>query len=214
MYLYCLRCFITEAFDKVDVYKRQVFTLRNIPDTYRIKEYVETHHPKSCAVIGGGFIGVEMAENLKEAGLDVTIVEAQDHLFANIDTDMSYDIHGHLRAKGVKLCLGQMLESIRPDGVVVSGGAFLPADMVLLSIGVRPETAFLTGSGIELGKRGEILVDEYMQTNQPDVYAVGDAISVENFVTGEHAIIPLAGPANKQARIVADNCLLYTSRCV
>ena len=183
----------------------QVFTLRNIPDTYRIKEYVEQRRPKTCAVIGGGFIGVEMAENLKEAGLDVTIVEAQDHLFANIDTDMSYDIHGHLRAKGVKLCLGHMLESIRPDGVMVSGGAFIPAEMVLLSIGVRPETAFLADSGIELGKRGEILVDEYMQTNEPDVYAVGDAISVENFVTGEHVVIPLAGPANKQARIVADN---------
>ena len=182
-----------------------VFTLRNIPDTYRIKEYIETQKPAAAVIVGGGFIGVEMAENLKEAGLDVTIVEGQNHLFANIDADMSYDIHGHIRAKGVKLCLSHMLEKITPEGVVLSGGVTLPAELVLLSIGVRPETGFLSGSGIELGRRGEIMVDEAMRTNLPDVFAVGDAVSVENFVTGEHAVIPLAGPANKQARIVADN---------
>lgn len=182
-----------------------VFTMRNIPDTYAIKDFLDEKHPKTACVIGGGFIGIEVAENLKEAGVDVTIIEAGDHVMPNIDKDMSHGLHGHIRSKGVHLATGKMANEITKDGVALADGGFVPCEMVVLSIGVRPATAFLEGSGVELGKRGEILVDDYLHTNVDGIWAVGDAIGVKNFVSGEHTVIPLAGPANKQARIVADN---------
>ena len=182
----------------------KVFTLRNIPDTYAIHDYVTEHKPKTAAVIGGGFIGVEMAENLHAAGVEVTIVEAQSHIMANLDEDMSHDLHNHIRSKGVGLCLNAAAAEFTPDSVILSNGAKIPAEMIILSGGVRPETRFLEGSGIELGRRGEILVDERLRTNVADVYAVGDAISVRDIVTGEKKSIPLASPANRQARLVAD----------
>lgn len=185
--------------------KMPVFTLRNIPDTYAIKDFIDEKKPAAACVIGGGFIGVEVAENLKEAGIDVTIVEAGDHIMPNIDMDMAHGLHGHVRAKGVTLALGKLAKEIAADGVVLADGGFVPCDMVVLSIGVKPATAFLAGSGVELGKRGEIIVDEYLHTNVDGIWAVGDAIGVKNFVSGEHSVIPLAGPANKQARLVADN---------
>ena len=182
-----------------------VFTLRNIPDTFKIKDYLNSHNPRTAAVIGGGYIGLEMADNLCRLGLEVSVIEAASHVIASLDEDMSHELQNHLRSKGLDLHLGSMAQRIDRDQVILSDGREIPADMVILSIGVRPETGFLKDSGIALGSRGEILVDEYLQTNVPDVYAVGDAIGVKSFGTGADAIIPLAGPANKQARIVADN---------
>ena len=186
----------------------KVFTLRNIPDTMQIKQYIDEKHPKSAVVVGGGYIGVEMAENLAKAGLNVTIVELSDHLIAPLDFDMAVDVHRYVKSQGVKLALGNGVVAIKDNGndltVELNKGS-LETDMVLLSVGVRPDTAFVKSSGIEVDGRGSIIVNEKMQTNAPDVYAVGDAVTVKNFVTGAPSFIPLAGPANKQGRIVADN---------
>jgi len=181
-----------------------VFTLRTVPDTVRIREYIETHHPRTAAIIGGGFIGVEMAENLREQNIQVSIVEAADHLIGAIDDDMSYDLHNHVRSKGVKLFLKEMAQSISESSVVLASGGKVDAELVLLSIGVVPETSFIRESGIALGARGQIIVNEKHETSAPDVYALGDAIGVKTFTGQEDAIIPLASPANKQARLVAD----------
>ena len=181
-----------------------VFTLRTIPDTLRISEFIEANHPRTAVIIGGGFIGVEMAENLRERGIDVSIVEAVDHLIGAIDPDMSYDLHNHVRAKGVRLFLNQLAQSITEKTVTLASGLTVEADLVLLSIGVSPETAFIRSSGIALGARGQIIVNERLETSAPDVYALGDAIGVKTFTGREDAIIPLASPANKQARLVAD----------
>ncbi len=197
---------IRPSIDGID--SEKVFILRSIPDTLKIKRYIDEKHPKSAVVIGGGYIGVEMAENLSKAGLDVTIVELSDHLIAPLDFDMAADVHRYVKAQGIKLALGNGVAAIkeRDDAltVVLNKGA-VEADMVLLSVGVRPDTAFVRSSGIETDGRGSIIVNERMQTNAPDVYAVGDAVTVKNFVTGEDSFIPLAGPANKQGRIAADN---------
>lgn len=184
--------------------KNKVFTLRNIPDTYAIKEYAETNKPKTAAVIGGGFIGIEMAENLHALGMEVSIIEAQSHVMATLDTDMTHDLHNHIRSKGVSLYLNSLATAFTENSVLLKDGTAVPADMVILSIGVSPETRFLQGSGIELGARGEILVDDHLRTNIPDVYALGDAVSVKNIVTGHVVVVPLASPANRQARLVAD----------
>ncbi len=187
--------------------KMPIFTLRNIPDTYKIKDFLNNNSPKSACVIGGGFIGIEVAENLTMAGVKVTIVEAIDHLMPNIDEDMSHSIHNHVRLNGVNLALRKLATEITEDGVLLSDGGFIPCDMVVMSVGVRPATAFLNNSSVELGEKGEILVDEHLKTSQDGIWAVGDAISVKNFVSSNQGIIPLAGPANKQARIVADNIM-------
>lgn len=185
--------------------KMPVFTLRNIPDTDAIKDFLSREKPSTACVIGGGFIGIEVAENLRNNGVEVTIAEASDHVMPNIDSDMSYGIHGHLRAKGVHLSTGKAVRAITQRGVELSDGGFIPCDMVVLAIGVKPSTAFLSDSGIELGPKGEIITDDYLHTNKDGVWAVGDAISVKHFVSGKKVLIPLAGPANRQARIVADN---------
>ena len=184
--------------------KNKVFTLRNIPDTYAIKEYVESVKPKTAAVIGGGFIGVEMAENLHEAGVAVTIVEAASHIMANLDEDMTHDLHNHIRSKGVRLCLNSLAKEFTENSVLLADGTEIPADMIILSVGVAPETKFLKDSGIALGRRGEILVDDRFRTSVPDIYAVGDAIAVRDLVTGQQGMVPLASPANRQARLAAD----------
>lgn len=186
----------------------RVFTLRNIPDTYKIRGYVEEQHPKSAVVVGGGYIGVEMAENLKNAGVDVTIVELADHVIAPLDYDMACDVHRYLKEKGVGLILQNGVKSIREeDGALrltLSDGE-IDTDLVIMAVGVRPDTALAKEAGLELNRRGAIVVDEHMLTSDPDIYAVGDAVEVTDFVTGEKAYIPLAGPANKQGRIAADN---------
>ncbi len=186
----------------------RVFTLRNIPDTYKIRGYVEEQHPKSAVVVGGGYIGVEMAENLKNAGVDVTIVELADHVIAPLDYDMACDVHRYLKEKGVGLILQNGVQSIREEGgalrLTLSDGE-IDIDLVIMAVGVRPDTALAKEAGLELNRRGAIVVDEHMLTSDPDIYAVGDAVEVTDFVTGEKAYIPLAGPANKQGRIAADN---------
>ena len=184
-----------------------VFTLRSIPDTMQIKAYMESRCPRSAVVVGGGYIGVEMAENLKQAGLDVTIIELADHLIAPLDFDMAADVHRYIKSKGVRLVLGNGVKSIATGGAltVTLDKGTLSADMLILSVGVRPDTALASSAGIRVNKRGAIMVDSFMRTNVEDIYAVGDAVEVTDFVTGSPAFIPLAGPANKQGRIAADN---------
>ena len=181
-----------------------VFTLRNIPDTLKIKEYIESAMPKSAVVIGGGYIGVEMAENLKEAGLEVSIVELADHLIAPLDFDMAADVHCYIKSKGINLYLNNGVKSINGHIVILQNGK-INADIVIMSVGVRPETALAKVCGIKTNHRGSIIVDRNMKTNIPHIYAVGDAVEAENFITKSPDFIPLAGPANKQGRIAADN---------
>lgn len=186
------------------VYRDTVFTLRNIPDTFKIKQYMETSGAKSAVIVGGGYIGVEMAENLKEAGLDVSIVELADHLIAPLDFDMAADVHRYIKKKGIHLYLNNDVQSIEENKVILKNGE-VAADMVILSVGVQPETALAKDCGIETNPRGSIRVNRRMQTNISGIYAVGDAVEVEDFVAKQPAFIPLAGPANKQGRIAADN---------
>ena len=181
-----------------------VFTLRNIPDTYKIKDYVDNNKPSSAVVVGGGYIGVEMAENLKKAGLEVSIVELADHLIAPLDVDMAADVHRYIKSKGIKIYLNNGVKEINGHKIILQKGE-IETDMIIMSVGVRPETEFIKDSGITLNDRGSIVVDSHMQTNVEDIYAVGDAIEVKDFVSGKTAFIPLAGPANKQGRIAADN---------
>lgn len=181
-----------------------VFTLRNIPDTLKIKSHIETAKPRSAVVVGGGYIGVEMAENLAQAGLNVSIVELSDHLIASLDFDMAADVHRYIKNKGIKLYLQNGVTAIRGRTVVLQNGE-LSADMIIMSVGVRPNTAIAKACGIRVNNRGSIIVDSNMRTNFPNIYAVGDAVEVQNFITESPAFIPLAGPANKQGRIAADN---------
>ncbi len=186
-----------------------VFTLRNIPDTMKIKNYINTAKPKSAVVVGGGYIGVEMAENLAEAGLDVSVVELADHLITSLDPDMAADVHRYIKAKGIRLYLQNGVTAICEHSVVMQKGE-IPADIVILSVGVRPETALAKACGIQVNPRGSIVVDGGMRTSLPDIYAVGDAVEVKDFITDRPAFIPLAGPANKQGRIAADNIAGYS----
>ena len=185
-----------------------VFTLRNIPDSQKIKDYIKVGKPKSAAIVGGGYIGVELAENLALAGLHVTVVELSDHLIAPLDFEMAVDVHNYIRSKGIKLILNNGVSAIEEtdEGItaVLQNGK-IKADMVIMAVGVRPDTEFVRASGIETNSRGQIIVDERMRTNVPDVWAVGDAVEVVDFVTGAPSFIPLAGPANRQGRIAADN---------
>ena len=186
-----------------------LFTLRTVEDTFRIKEYIQNQDPKSAVLVGGGFIGVEMAENLRHLGLDVTILQRPKQLMNPFDPDMAAFIHSQLRRYGVKLALGCTVEGfVNKDGgvdVLVKGQMPIHTDMVVLAIGVTPESVLAKEAGLELGMKGSILVDSRMQTSDPSIYAVGDAVQVQHFVTGADTLIPLAGPANKQGRIAADN---------
>ncbi len=187
-----------------------VFTLRNIPDTIKIKNYINTEKPKSAVVVGGGYIGVEMAENLSKAGLDVSIVELADHLIAPLDFDMAADVHRYIKEKGIKLFLHNGVTAFEHNKIILQTGE-IHADMVILSVGVRPETAIARACGIKTNSRGSIVTDSRMRTNIPDIYAVGDAVETENYITKTPSFIPLAGPANKQGRIAADNIAGYES---
>ena len=186
----------------------RVFTLRNIPDTEKIREYVEEEFPDSAVVIGGGYIGVEMAENLRKSGVETTIVELSDHLIAPLDYDMACEVHQYARSQGLNLVLNNGVTAIEEKGgklcVKLSNGE-LETDMVILSVGVRPDTALAKDAGLALNARGAILTDAHMLTSNPDIYAVGDAVEITDFVTKQKGYIPLAGPANKQGRIAADN---------
>ena len=187
----------------------KLFTLRTVEDTFKIKDYVMRHQPKSAVLAGGGFISLEVAENLRELGMDVTIVQRPKQLMNPFDADMASFIHAEMRKHGVKLALGHTVEGFEEkDGgvdVLLKDAASLHADMVVLAIGVTPESELAKSAGLTLGIKGSILVNDRMETSIPDIYAVGDAVQVKHFVTGEDALISLAGPANKQGRIAADN---------
>ena len=187
-----------------------VFTLRNILDMDRIKARVDSGLIREVVVVGGGFIGLEMAENLIERGLRVTVVEMMSQVMAALDFELAALIHQELMDQGVRLALGDGLKAIKPLvgerlQVVLSSGKTVAADMVIMALGVRPESTLAKAAGLRTGSRGHILVDDTMRTSDPDIYAVGDAIQVTNPITGEPTAIPLAGPANRQARIAADN---------
>lgn len=180
-----------------------VFLIRDLPDTYRIYNFIQENKPTCCAVIGGGFIGLEMAENLSHRGIKVTLVEAGDHLMPALDLDMAQEIHNTVRKNGVSLYLGKKCCKITCDSVILDEHTSIPVDFAVMSVGIRPQTDFLKGSDVELGMRGEILVNEYMETSAEDVYALGDAVAVRNIVSKEKQIVSLASPAARQSRTVA-----------
>ena len=187
----------------------KLFTLRTVEDTLRIKEHIDRHHPKSAILAGGGFIGLELAENLRELGMEVSIVQRPKQLMNPFDADMAAMIHGEMRRHGVRLVLGQTVEGFaEKDGgvdVLLKDNAPLHADMVVLAIGVTPDTALAREAGLELGIKDSIVVNDRMETSVPDIYAAGDAVQVKHSVTGQDVLLSLAGPANKQGRIIADN---------
>ncbi|MBR4968528.1 MAG: FAD-dependent oxidoreductase, partial [Bacteroidaceae bacterium] len=186
-----------------------VFTLRTVEDTLRIKEYINANHPKSVVLAGGGFISLELAENLRHLGLDVTIVQNGNQLMNPFDSDMACFIHNELRRNGIHLIFGQSVEGFKDKNegveVLLKNGCTLSCDMAVLAIGVTPDTKLAKDAGLQLGIKDSIVVNDRMETSVPDIYAAGDAVQVKNFVTGEDDLIALAGPANKQGRIIADN---------
>ena len=184
-----------------------VYTLRNIPDTDRIKEKVDLEKPEKAVVIGGGFIGLEIAENLRERGVDVTIVDMSSQVMAPIDFEMAQIVHTHLREKGVQLLLEENVSAILDGGkkVRLDSGIELESDMILLAIGVVPESTIAKEAGLEVGLKGAIKVNEHLQTSDPSIYAVGDVIEVKDYIHGTDTYIPLAWPANRQGRLVADH---------
>lgn len=193
-----------------------VLTLRTVEDTFHIREFVERRAPKSAVVVGGGYIGLEMAENLIRLGVQVTILEMAEHVLAPLDYDMACEVHAYLRSKDVGLMRRTTVTGFSRQGdrlfVTLQDAQPLPADLVILATGVTPETALAKEAGLELGLRGAIVVDEHMRTSNEDIYAVGDAVQVRHFVSGADVLLPLAGPANKQGRIAADNICGKDSR--
>lgn len=186
-----------------------IFTLRTVEDTFAIRDFLDAARPKRAVVIGGGFIGLEMAENLVHAGVHVTLLQRSGQVMPPLDRDMAAMVHGCLRENGVDLRLNQPVEGFAPEGdglrVLLGDQPPLYADLVILAVGVAPDSALARDAGLTLGQKGAIVVDEHMRTSAPDVYAVGDAVEVRHFVTGQPALISLAGPANKQGRIAADH---------
>ncbi len=212
----------TESYDKLilspgakpilpDFYteNERTFTLRTVEDTLKIRAFVEQKQPKTAVIIGGGFIGLEMAENLAELGIKTTIVQRGNHLLPTVDCDMASFIHANFRHHGVQLLLNRSTNKMSIAGDHVSlelaDGSTLNADIVVLAVGVTPENTLAKKIGLELGVKGAIKANAKMETSIPDIYAVGDAVQVKHFITEQDSVIALAGPANKQGRIVADN---------
>ena len=195
--------------DLPGVNSKKIFTLRTVEDTFSIKNFVTEYKPRSAVMVGGGFIGVELAENLRELGLEVTIVQRPSQLLSPFDADMAAFIHNQMRKNGIKLALGASVTGFQEEdegiSVLLKDGNPIHGDMVVLAIGVTPETSLAKEAGLALGIKDSILVNDRMETSIKDIYAVGDAVQVKHAVTGSDALIPLAGPANKQGRIVADN---------
>lgn len=187
----------------------RIFSLRTVEDTFRIRKFVEEQNPKSAVMVGGGFIGLEVAENLCDLGISVTVVQRPNHLMNTLDYDMASMVHAKLRSKGITLKLGKNVIGFEEhaDGlnVLLKDDASIQADMVLMATGVSPETTLAKKAGLTLGMKNAIIVNDRMETSVPDIYAVGDAVLVKHAVTGTDALIALAGPANKQGRIAADN---------
>lgn len=186
-----------------------IFPLRTIPDMRKIIDWIETRKVKKAAVVGGGFIGLEMTENLKILGIDVTIIEMLPHVMPFLDPEITAFIHNHLKAEDISLLLGSPVIGFKQEdngmiAVMMKSGRTVEADLIILAIGVRPETELAKTAGLTLGKLGGILVDDQMRTSDEHIYAVGDAIEIKNFVTDTQSLIPLAGPANRQGRIAAD----------
>ena len=188
---------------------QRLFTLRTVEDTLAIRAFVEREKPRTAVLAGGGFIGLELAENLAEMGVQVTIVQRPPQVMAPLDYDMATFLHAHLRQKGIALRLGAAVAGFRQAGetitTLVEGGEDLPADLAILAVGVTPESALAKAAGLTLGARGSIAVNDRMQTSDPDIYAVGDAVEITHLVSGKKTRIALAGPANKQGRVAADN---------
>ena len=186
-----------------------IFSLWNIPDTDAVKGYVDSLKPKRAAIIGGGFIGLEMAENLHDLGIEVSVVEMMDQVMAPIDFEMASIIHNHMRNKDVQLFLGDGVKTFEYQNgvttITLQSGKTIEADMVMLSIGIRPQSELAKAAGLAVNERGGIVVDEYLKTSDPHIYALGDAIEVTDFVTKNKTMVPLAGPANKMGRICANN---------
>lgn len=186
-----------------------VFTLRTVEDTYNIKDFIDECKPKSAVVVGGGFIGLEVAENLNEMGVDVTILQRPDHLLNTLDYDMATLVHSRFRKNGVKLKFGVSVQGFekaeRGVDVLIKGEEPINADMVLLAIGVTPDSTLAKNAGLDLGIKDSIVVNDRMETSARNIYAVGDAVQVKHSITGDNAVISLAGPANKQGRVAADN---------
>ena len=212
----------TESYDKLilspgakpilpDSYteNERTFTLRTVEDTLKIRAFIEQEQPKTAVVIGGGFIGLEMAENLTELGIKTTIIQRGNHLLPTVDCDMASFIHTSFRSRGVQLLLNSSAEkmSVTGDKVLLelTDGGQISADMAVISVGVVPENTLAKKAGLELGVKGAIKVNSKMETSVPDIYAVGDAVQVKHFITEQDVLISLAGPANKQGRIAADN---------
>ncbi|NLL71442.1 MAG: FAD-dependent oxidoreductase [Epulopiscium sp.] len=191
---------------------KNIFTLWTVPDVDQIKEYIDRHNPKKAVVIGGGFIGLEMAENLHHLGLDITIVEMADQVMAPLDPEMAMLVHHHLFSKNINLHLNNGVRAFefiddQTTQLHLQDGQNLTVDLIILCAGVKPNTSFLKDSGLLLNKRGGIIVNEFMETSIKNIYAVGDAVEITDFITKTPAMIPLAGPANKQGRIAANNIM-------
>ena len=186
-----------------------VFTLRDIPDTLAIKQFIDKYKPKKAVVVGAGYIGMELVENLHKKGIAITIIELADQILAPLDPEMASLVHQHLKEKNVELYLKDAVKEVAHQDnyslAKLTSGKEIKTDLILIGIGVRPEVTLAKKAGLEIGKRGGIKVDNHLKTSDSDIYAVGDAIEVSDYISGEQALIPLAGPANKQGRIAANN---------
>lgn len=190
----------------------KVFTVRMLQDAERIKSHLKNINAKNAVVIGGGFIGIEMAENLAEiSGIKTTLIEQASHILPPVDKETAAFAQNEMRKHGVNLILSDGVKMLTPDEIVLNSGRKIVYDIAILAIGVKPETTLAESCGLEIGKTGGVKVNENMQTSDPDIYAGGDSIEVEDFVTGDNVLIPLAGPANRQGRIIADNIAGYKS---
>ena len=183
----------------------KIHTIRMLADANRLKYQVKIENVKNAVVIGGGFIGLEMAENFAKMNINTTVVEMADHILPPVDKEIAAFAQNELRKHGVNIILSDALKAVGKDEIVLASGRKIPFDTAVLAIGVRPETELAKKCGLEIGKTGGIKVNEYMQTSDPDIFAGGDSVEVEDFVTGQNCLIPLAGPANRQGRIIADN---------
>lgn len=191
----------------------KIFTLRTLSDAEKIKAHLKTVNAKNAVVIGGGFIGVEMAENFAEiAGVKPTLVELASHILPPVDKETAAFAQNEMRAKGIELILSDGVQSFEQDEILLNSGKKIPYDIAVLAIGVKPETALAQKAGLSIGKSGGVVVNEYMQTNDENIYAGGDSVEVKDFVSDRDVLIPLAGPANRQGRIIADNIAGYKSK--
>ena len=196
-----------------DVKSDRIFTIRNVNDAEKVKAFIKSNNPKSAVIVGGGYIGVEMAENLSEYNMEVSIVEKSPHLISIIDNDIAHFVHKEVKKHGVKLYLNQGVNDISEHEklLLTLDNEKIETDLVILCIGVRPESNLAKEAGLSLNEKGAIIVNNKMQTSDENIYALGDAVEVQNIITGARSGIALAGPANRQARIVANNIEGITS---